>query len=184
MLKRPKFVRPEVWAEAQFNAENSMPTMGNTTVKVAPLLLVVPLFSVARGVGGIAVDVTWEKKGRGGVRYAGPVLTQYHETVFLSIVHLLSGQNVGDRLEFHPYELLDYMGKSRNGGNYERLRQAIEDLFAARLDVWDEGGTRRNALSLRFLGDKSTRDGAKWHLSMAKTALELFSGHLTVLRQR
>lgn len=185
-LSRPKFQQYEDLAEAAFYAEQCLPKMGATTVHVAPLLLEVPLFSVARNKAGVNVDATWSKAGRGSIRYRGPALSQSHQTLFLTLVHVRAGQPVGNAIDFNPSELLTLMGWSSNGRNIERLRSMLEDLFEARLDVWGPDETERQALSVRFFSDKHLPDerAQPWSVSLSDKVLRLFKGHLTFLNVR
>lgn len=185
-LSRPKFQSFESLDEAQDHASQSLPRMGATTVHVAPLLLEVPLFSVARNKSGLTLDATWTKAGRGSIRYRGPALSQSHQTLFLTLVHIRAGQPVGNVIEFNPSELLARMGWSDNGRNIERLRCLFDDLFDARLDIWGPTETERQALSVRFFADKHLPDqrGAQWSVSLSERVLTLFRGHLTFLNVR
>lgn len=204
-LSRPKFQTFESLEEDAFYAENALPKMGATTVHVAPLLLEVPLFSVARNKSGVNVDATWTKAGRGSIRYRGPALSQSHQTLFLTLVHIRAGKDaeeclkqekakvgkskslgVSNAIDFHPSELLKAMGWSDNGRNIERLRLMLEDLFEARLDIWGPGETERHALSVRLIGDKRAPDerAALWSVSLSEKVLPLFKGHLTYLNMR
>jgi TrfA protein len=185
-LARPKYQSHESLAEAAFYSERSLPKMGATTVHVAPLLLEVPLFSVARNKAGVNVDATWTKPGRGSIRYRGPALSQSHQTLFLTLVHVRAGQPVGNAIDFNPSELLTLMGWSDNGRNIERLRSMLEDLFEARLDVWGPDETERHALSVRFFADKHVPDerAKLWSVSLSEKVLHLFKGHLSYLNVR
>lgn len=185
-LSRPKYQAYESLAEANFYGEQSLPKMGATTVRLAPLLLEVPLFSVARNNSLAHVDATWSKAGRGSVRYRGPSLSQSHQTLFLTLIHVRAGQPVGNIIEFHPHELLKLMGWSDNSRNTKRLAQMLEDLFNARLDVWGADEVEGDAWSVRFFADKKTalKAGAKWSVSLSEKVLGLFRSHLSNINIR
>lgn len=185
-LSRPKYQSFESLSEANFYADKSLPKMGATTVRFAPLLLEVPLFSIARNVGGVKVDATWSKAGRGSIRYRGPGLSQSHQTLLLTLVHVRSGQPVGNIVEFYPHELLALMGWSTNSRNTQRLHEMLDDLFEARIDIWSVNENESDALSVRLFAEKKTPlvNGAKWSLSMSETVLGLFRGHLSQINVR
>jgi len=185
-LARPKFQSYESLAEAQFYDDKSLPSMGATTVRFAPLLLEVPLFGIARNVDGVKVDATWTKAGRGSVRYRGPALSQSHQTLLFTLVHVRAGQPVGNIVEFYPHELLALMGWSTNSRNTGRLHQMLEELFESRIDIWGANEVEKDALSVRFFADKKTptAHGVKWSVSMSETVLGLFRGELSNINVR
>lgn len=185
-LSRPKFERFETLNEAVANAQLCLPKMGNTTVRFAPLLLEVPLFSVARKMAGTKIDATWTRAGKGSVRYRGPVLTQSHQTLLFTLVHVRAGQNVKHIIEFVPSELLKLMGWSDNSRNIERVAEMLDDLFEARLDVWGPDETEADALSGRFFADKHTprTSGEKWSVTLSERILGLFPIHLSNINIR
>lgn len=185
-LSRPKYQSFDNLNEAQHYTDRSLPKMGATTVRLAPLLLEVPLFSVARNAAPDDIDSTWSKPGRGSVRYRGPVLSQAHQTLLLNLVHVRAGQVVSDVIEFAPHELLALMGWSTNSRNTERLAEMVEDLFNARMDVWGPDETERSALSARFIATKRTptERGARWSITLSETILTLFQGHLSNINIR
>lgn len=185
-LSRPKFQTFESLDEAYHYGSQYLPKAGATTVRLAPLLLEVPLFSVARNLGGTTIDETWTRKGRGTIRYRGPALTQSHQTFFLALVHLRAGAPVGDIVEFAPHEMLKFMGWSDNGRNIQKLRDMMNDMWRAEIDIWSAEETERDALSVRFFSEKkaSTEHGKKWHVSLSDTVLHLFKGHLSQINLR
>ncbi len=185
-LSRPKFQDYESLAEALEAGASSLPRMGATTVRFAPLLLEVPLFSVARNTAGVNVDATWSKPGRGSVRYRGPALSQSHQTLLLTLVHVRAGQDVRNIIEFVPSELLTLMGWSANSRNIDRLAEMLNDLFEARLDLWGPSETAADALSVRFLADMHTprEKGAGWSVNLSERVLALFRGHLSNINVR
>ncbi len=185
MLKPNKTKTHAGLAEAQFYAERSLPSMLATTMSIAPLVLVVPLFSVARGVKETTIDATWEKAGRGTLRYRGPQLTQSHETLLFTLLKARAGSVVSDVIQCLPSELLEAMGWTDNSRNVERLREMLEHLFEARLDYWLPHQTEKDAASVRFIASKHTPGTRQvWSVTMSETVLKLFQGHLTHLNVR
>jgi hypothetical protein len=183
LTKNHKFYSTEELAEKNHYAERSLPRMGQTTVHMAPLILEIPLFSIARGTGDTVIDEKWERKGRGGVRYRGNALTQAHLTVLLTLLKERAGQPVSNIIQFFRHELLERMGWSDNSRNGQRLADIIEDLFDGRLDVWGRGETDKSALSVRFVAEKHTpmNRGEKWSVVLSETVLQLYRGHLSFL---
>lgn len=158
--------------------EGLLPRMYKSTVAIAPLLLMTPLFSVARAGAGVLEGEEWTAKGRGTVHYTGPRLTQSHLSVLLTLVKGRSGQRIDNIYRFKPSALLAEMGWSDNPRNVQRVKDMLSDMYKADLDI----ETKEMELHARILSafkiDKAT--GAI-EVELSKTLLPLWKGNLTYL---
>lgn len=176
MLKRStKKMTYDTLQEAAFDAARTMPAMYKQTLAIAPLVLVVPLFSIARDCDD-EINVVWSKKGRGHLRYRGPRLTQSHQTVLFTLANLRAGEVVSNAFDFSPYELLTAMGWSTNGRNVARLREMLDDLKDGSVRLWNDGEIEdKEALRINFVSTFKPSDKGAWHVTLSEDLLPLFA---------
>jgi hypothetical protein len=146
---------------------------------IVPLMLTVPVFTIARGVSGQHIDKTFHRAGVGYVRYIGPQLTQSHLSVLLGLAKMFGGELVGKDsvLDFRPSTFLSSIGWSDKRENKLRLIELLEDLSRGFLKIWDEGSDERYALRTHLVASfKPSEDRtAAWRVSLDLTVLDLFS---------
>ena len=155
--------------------------MFKETLKISPLALVVPLFSIARDREAFNyVNEVWSRKGRGALRYTGPRLTQSHQTVLFTLANLRAGEVVSNAFDFRPCELLKAMGWSTNTRNITRLRCLLDDLKVGNLRIWrDDENEEMNALRVSFISTFKPSDTCPWHVRLSEELMPLFGAGLT-----
>lgn len=177
--QKPTF---DSYEERTFYAHRSLPAMFKQTLRIAPLALVVPLFSIARDKTGEAaeVNVVWSRAGRGHLRYRGPQLTQSHQTVLFTLANLRAGEVVSNAFSFCPTELLTKMGWSTKADNIVRLRELFDDLVVGRVRLWNEDEVEASdALRVSFVSAFKPAEKGNWYVTLSEDLLPLFAGNLT-----
>lgn len=169
-------------AELQAEAQIRLPKMYHRTVQIAPLVLTVPLFSIARGRDKNPIDITWSRRGRGNLRYIGRPLTQSHQTALFALVKLRAGQVVSNAMKYRPSAILSLMEWSDSGGNIARLRGMLDDLKEGQLRVWAENeDQQRSALRVSFIDSFKPEKREPWYLRLSEDIMPLYQGHLTYI---
>lgn len=167
--------------EKMFYAERLMPKMYSGSYAIIPLMLTLPIFSVARE-GASHIDAVWTRKGVGSVRYTGPQLSQSHLTVLLGLAHMRRGDVVDNVIAFRPTTFLASIGWSDNERNIARLKELLDDLYAGRMRVWGIDEVEADAARVSIISEwKPSLDSGEWHVYLSPTVLRLFNGHLTRL---
>jgi hypothetical protein len=172
--------RPSI-AEKQAEAALRLPKMNATTCSIAPLVLTIPLFSIARlGSNAALVDVTWHRKGRGFLRLCGRQLNQSHQTLLFALVKLRANQAVNNAIDATPTQILRLMRWSDSAKNIARLRRLLDDLKEAQVRIWADGEDQdRHSMRVSFVDSFKPADRRPWNIRLSEHLLPLFAGHLT-----
>jgi len=179
-IRFKKLCEAERAAERAHLRAHTLPSMHGHSYLASPLLLVTPVFSIARRVGNesVHVDQTFEANGRGTVRYVGPRLSQSHQTLLFSLLKSHAGRLVWEPIYLTCRQLLAAMAWGDSPQNRARLRELLDDLHHAHLRLWHTGSNElEDAVRTTVIAEwqPSSDETAAWRIQLSPTAVNLFS---------